>query len=198
MEIKNEPMLFSADFGFAADHAGPITRPFLNFLITTGEPLTAWIIDSRVHMLMAGWFPAIPGFHHDDIPRTRPGDNQPDYDNPAYKAYHVMGMVDDGTGSHTEYLTSPITVSKIPIGKTIYEAWDREVTAQLVAGKVQSARISSGSVLKFGPEDFHRAIAATGTGWRYFIRATRGSGRKPSNELRQQTQVYMSCLTAGW
>lgn len=87
--VKNEPMFFSSDVNYAYENGGPITKRFLDLLpyrFNTG------VFDSRVHMLMPGWVPCIPGWHHDDVPRTR-SDGQPDYENMAYKSEHVMGLV---------------------------------------------------------------------------------------------------------
>lgn len=60
-------MFYRADMGFAWKHGGPITQDFLGLLPQDwyDSPVT---IDSRVHMLMPGWYPCIPGMHHDDIP----------------------------------------------------------------------------------------------------------------------------------
>lgn len=68
-QIKNEPMLFNCDFKHAYDLGGPITGEFLDH-IADHLPTEDIVVDSRVHMLMPGWFPCIPGFHHDDVPRS--------------------------------------------------------------------------------------------------------------------------------
>ncbi len=62
-DLKSEPMLFRATREFARFVGGPLTKAFLNAL--------DWedcLIDSRVHMLMPGMYPCIPGWHHDDVP----------------------------------------------------------------------------------------------------------------------------------
>jgi hypothetical protein len=70
-EIKREPMLHRATAQFALENGGPLTRSFLLSL------QLAWsadiLVDSRVHMLMPGMWPCIPGWHHDDVPRSRVG-----------------------------------------------------------------------------------------------------------------------------
>src|SRR5580700_1237659 len=100
--VKNEPMLFNCDFDAAWRLGGPITRYFIDAVLRAGgfgSPAEApryfdapIIVDTRVHMLMPGWYPCIPGWHHDDVPRTR-ADGQPDYVTPVYKARHAMAMV---------------------------------------------------------------------------------------------------------
>lgn len=91
-QIKNEPMLFSCDCIHARRLGGPITHAFLDSLPTDWLLADDFVVDSRVHMLMPGWFPAIPGYHHDDVPRSRE-DGQPDYIAPAYRSEHVMMLV---------------------------------------------------------------------------------------------------------
>lgn len=97
--IKNEPMFFNSDFQFAYENGGEITKAFLNALPDNWK-VRDLVFDSRVHMLMPGWYPAIPGWHHDDVPRAPipTGQHfitagQPDYDNPRYRSEHIMGLV---------------------------------------------------------------------------------------------------------
>lgn len=96
--IKNEPMLFNCDLEHALKYSGPITNHWLSNLpkdwINIGETL---VIDTRVHMLMPGWYPCIPGWHHDDIIRS-PITGQPDYDS-DYKAEHIITLVNSHLAS---------------------------------------------------------------------------------------------------
>ena len=78
--IKNEPMFFNCDLAYAFKHGGEITKTFI-----AGLP-EDWIsynpvLDSRVHMLMKNWYPCIPGYHHDDVPRST-STGQPNYLSP--------------------------------------------------------------------------------------------------------------------
>lgn len=99
-QVKNEPMLFSCDWRVAQDLGGPLTQAFLARLGESWEN-EGVIIDSRVHMLMPGWFPCIPGWHHDDVPRER-SDGQPNYHNPSYRSEHVMALVGGGSSVPVE------------------------------------------------------------------------------------------------
>ncbi|KQV29025.1 hypothetical protein ASE23_11930 [Rhizobium sp. Root73] len=55
------------------------------------------------------------------------------------------------------------------------------------------------SVFKFSPRDYHRAIPATGDGWRFFFRASVNTLTKgPLNEIRQQVQAYLPSQDLGW
>ena len=192
-EIKNEPMLFSCDVDAAIDLGGPLTKEFVEKLLAEyGEG--PWIFDSRVHMLMPGWYPCIPGWHHDDVPRN--GYNgQPDYENMNYKSEHVMAIVDNGTWSLTEFVKDFVCdLSDVGHGEMTYGKWSRDIQRM----NPRKVTVPNQTLVYFTWEDFHRGQPATGSGWRWFIRASKNTDRKPMNEVRKQVQVYMSNLDAGW
>jgi len=147
-------------------------------------------------MLMTGWYPCIPGWHLDDIPRTRK-DGQPDHRSPIYKADHVMGIV--GEVSKTEFVFGKLRLYDVPEGKgTIYEIWNKEIDLLLKRGRIKIRAVEPGRVIYFDHECFHRGTPTTRPGWRWFIRITRNSQRKFLNEVRTQTQVYLTAPFDGW
>jgi hypothetical protein len=194
-EVEREPMLFQADADFAFKNGGPITRDFLNRLPARfqNEPL---IIDSRVHMLMPGWYPCIPGWHLDDIPRSRP-DGQPDHVNPEYVAEHAMMITSDV--SQTAFAVGDFTLEDLPIGGgVIYGEWHKNLDQLIADRKVFVKLAQPYDIIIFNNESFHRGSAATKDGWRFFIRATRGAKRPPTNKVRRQVQTYLSAVDGGW
>lgn len=199
-EIKNEPMLFSCDFDTAWNKGGSITREFLNRFLSMDEQ---WVIDSRVHMLMPSWYPCIPGWHHDDVLRTR-SDGQPDYfelqKRPEVRhVFVVIDALNQPTNSLTEYLTTPITLTIPPEplhDQTIYGIWNDEINRTIADHK--TSNVNSSAVWEFGTSDFHRGVPASSFGWRIFIRASKNSTRQVTNEQRTQSQVYLPVPEAGW
>lgn len=187
-EVRAEPMLFAADRVFAWDHGGPLTREFIGSMLGPDVP---WVIDSKVVMLMPGFWPCIPGWHHDDVPRTR-SDGQPNYDSPEYSARHAMAIV--GDCSLTEFVAEPVDLPPVPVGRTVYQAWDRMLEAMRPATKFLADR----DIVCFDAGDFHRGSPATKPGWRWFIRATTDTKRPVMNEVRTQVQVYLSDPSVGW
>ena len=204
-EIERESMWFSADANFLYLAGGPIMKEFITHL----DPKKNWIIDSRSHMLMPGWFPCIPGWHHDDVPRNSspdlpPGfEGQPNYYSPAYHSEHVMAIVDAGTKSFTEFAEGYVNV-RFPysdLKATVYGEWDQDIEQQ--RGKDPSFvvnRVKNRDVMRFDYRTFHRGMPAKKHGWRWFARATdlATTERKIENKKRTQVQVYMSALTEGW
>lgn len=194
-QIKNEPMLFNCDADHAYVYGGEITRNFLRSL----PPAWAWIpdlvVDSRVHMLMPGWYPCIPGMHHDDIPRTTEN-GQPNYINPEYKAEHVLGLV-NGDIAPTQFALGEIDL-EIPTEGIIYKQWHPKVMQAIEDGTMKSYSAESGVILQFNSESFHQGTRAVAAGWRWFIRVSRNTHRKPTNEIRKQVQVYLENPMEGW
>ncbi len=192
-EIKNEPMLFNCNLAFAELHGGPITRAFLDAMPTDWKDV---VVDSRIHMLMPGWRPAIPGYHHDDVPRGI--DGQPNYDNPEYYSEHLMGLV-NGDICPTNFALGQCTMPD-KVGELIYREWHLEVELLLKEGKLISYNCPSGEILHFDWQTFHCCTAAINSGWRWFIRVSRNTLRTKNitNELRNQVQVYLEFPMEGW
>lgn len=206
-DIKNEPMLFNCDHDAAADKGGALTNEFLHLLPADWQQ-SPLIIDSRSHMLMPGWYPCIPGWHHDDVPRTR-ADGQPNYAMGQMRAEHVMALVssNDEPFCQTEFALGDAAFVEPPQGTVLYEQWHKDVELLLTNNVLQRVEAPLRRLIKFDDRTWHRGTAAKANGWRWFIRATRyrdQHGRvitrpTPSaNEIRAQSQIYMSATNAGW
>lgn len=209
LTIEQEPQFFSATPTYALRKGGPITRAFLDLL--PAEWLTSHydlVIDSRVHMLMEGWMPCIPGWHLDDIPRTRK-DGQPDHLNPIYRAEHILALV--GDCSRTAFLKGHIELMDVPDGElgigglcpetSIYGKWHGDIERQMQGPPGWAPEVEYAPerrLIHFNDQSFHRGTPATHAGWRWFARVTRGSDRKALNKIRTQTQVYLPTPNAGW
>src|SRR6185436_5216061 len=82
------------------------------------------IIDSRSHMFVVqGSYPCIPGFHHDDVIRSR-SDGQPDYSNENNRAEHCMALI-NGNIAPTQFLLGEFVLPYVPEGKKVYKTWDK-------------------------------------------------------------------------
>lgn len=193
--VKNEPMLFSCSFWSAHMLGGPITRTFLDTLPVEWKT-DKTIVDSRVHMLMPGWYPCIPGYHHDDVPRER-SDGQPDYIAPSYRPKHAMLLVNADI-CPTEFAIGNGTFSEVPKGEIIYKQWHLEVKAKLEAGQLTKFECPDRQIVFFDDRTWHQGTRARKNGWRFFIRATMDTGRVATNEIRRQVQVYLENPMEGW
>ena len=103
-EIRDEPMLFSASGDFALENGGPLTRDFVERIWHDWDLSDGFVIDTRVHMLMDGWLPCIPGWHVDGL-RRPPGGGQPEWVNREPDDVHLLTIV--GATAMTQFLVEP-------------------------------------------------------------------------------------------
>ncbi len=193
-QIINEPMFFSSSYQYVRLFGGPISQAFLDQLRPEWKQ-DSIVIDSRVHMLMPGWFPAIPGFHHDDVARTR-SDGQPNYDDMPYKAKHVMALI--GDCCPTDFALGESEFEEVPLGQKIYEVWHKNVEFQIVEGRLLKVVAPTNKMLYFDWQTWHQGTKAIKNGWRWFMRASINTERPIKNEIRRQVQVYLESPMQGW
>lgn len=204
IDIKDEPMFFNCDIEFAWRHGGPITRSFITNLPVGWREDT--VFDSRVHMLMPGWYPAIPGYHHDDVPRPDipAGQHfitagQPDYDNPRYYSEHILGLVNADI-CPTHFAIGEAEFSRIPDGELIYRQWHKEVLEKIESGELATFKAPDRTLVQFDWQTWHTGSKTVGNGWRWFGRVSRNTDRvkKITNEIRVNAQVYLEFPMEGW
>lgn len=195
--VKNEPMFFNSNLEFAFDNGGPITRDFITRLPYDWQTCNP-VIDSRVHMLMPNWYPCIPGWHHDDVPRST-ATGQPNYVNPEYHSEHMMGLV-NGDICPTTFLLGNVEVSSPDSNTRVYNIMNDQIEKQLIDLKHKVYKAQSGKYIEFDCNAFHTGVKAVAGGWRWFIRLSRNTERQHhiSNEIRQQVQVYLENPMSGW
>jgi hypothetical protein len=195
--IKNEPMLFSCDAKHSRELGGPITHQFLDFLEKI-YPKKKYIIDSRVHMAFTeGIYCCIPGFHHDNVPRTD-YNGQPDYNQIWNPIDHVVALV-NGDIAPTEFAVGEATFPDIEEGEKYYKKWHPIVEKYIEFGQLRRESLEDRRLYKFNSEAFHQGTPTRKTGWRFFIRATMDNPwLKAANEVRKQVQVYLPNPMEGW
>jgi hypothetical protein len=152
--------------------------------------LLTTVIDTRVTMTMEGMYPSIPGWHCDDVPRSRTT-GQPVMHgvNPLVQHFMVILSDQEDAVSCTEFVSKPI---KLDIDLT--NVWG-SVDKQLTENKPETGFLKQGEIIRFNQEAIHRASPTVTPGWRFFYRASI-THRKPANEIRNQVQVYAS--KNGW
>lgn len=193
--ISMEPMFFNSDINFAYENGGEITKDFIDALPGNWKKENL-IFSSRSHMLMPNWYPAIPGFHHDDVPR--PNGGQPDYDTTEYYSEHIMGLV-NASIAPTEFALGQCTLTEVPEDVVVYRQWHNEVEDLLSKGLLERYVAPDRTLLWFDWQSLHQAVIANRSDWRWFGRVTKGNTKdKPKNEIRKQVQIYMQNPTQGW
>lgn len=206
--IKNEGMLFSCNIEHARKDGGILTTSFLNALERNTVFQDAMekhggeaIIDSRVHMLMPGWYPCIPGWHHDDVDRGGLF-NQPQYGTKVdgsdmQEKIHFMGLA-NAEIAPTEFIVGQtMLVDPDPL-PNVYEKWHTDIQWAKMTGHHKVKQAESGVIYAFNQHSMHRGTQAVKNGWRWFIRVTVNSNRQITNELRNQVQAYLPVENKGW
>lgn len=186
--VKNEPMFFNASVEYAYKNGGPITRKFIESL---PEDVPNGVIDTRVHMLMKGWYPCIPGWHHDDIPRTTKN-GQPNYKNPEYFAKHILALV-NGDICPTQFAIGECEMPELPEDAVTYREWHPLIDSLCEYGRMQRLDVQGNQIIHFDAHTFHQGQKARADGWRWFGRMSYDTERLKNitNEIRTQVQVYI-------
>lgn len=201
-QVKNEPMFFNCSADFAHENGGPITKGFIDSFIVNNffdhDPATKYVFDSRVHMLMRGWFPCIPGFHHDDVPRSKTN-GQPNYDDPEYRSKHCLGLV-NGEICPTQFAIGQITLPHVRDDEIAYKVWHPLVEQSIRMKHMRAIDAPSNHLVYFDDESFHQGTRALDGGWRWFGRISWDTDRvnNVTNEIRRQAQVYLEFPMEGW
>lgn len=185
----------------------PITRIALTGLNEHWwKHMKYWTIDSRVHMLMKDWYPCIPGWHHDDVPRTR-YDSQPNYDDPI-RCEHAIFLLNAHVAP-TEFAVGAIDLDHLEDG-TLYEKWHKDVQFAVDGGKMDVVQCPDSQWLYFDDRSFHQGVKCqVEFGHRLFIRVAMNyilvdgvrqyiQPEKRANEIRRNAQVYMEYPNKGW
>lgn len=207
-KVRDEPMLFDCSGLAAFDLGGPITREFIAKLglelFKMGKGLDDVVFDSRVHMLKPGWYPCIPGFHHDDVPRLSE-DGQPWYEEyrgphpELYRSQHCLAIVGDDI-CRTEFAVGEADFTIPAPGNILYKVWHKEVTELIDLGELKKASAPMNRLVFFDDRAWHQGTPSVGDGWRWFGRASWNTGRrrKCTNQIRTQVQVYLEHPMEGW
>lgn len=201
-EIKATPSLFNASVEDALVYGGDLTRAALSAMDLRGDRKHI-IVDTKVHMLMPGMYPAIPGWHTDGAPRgVSKGP-------PDLRAQEVMisprfHLLVTGQGCLTDFLgeTMGLIVPWEPTSelyKILSDQMNDLLKDPVAAPKVK--RLKSCQVLEWDWWDLHTAIPAEKHEWRFLIRVTETDYRAPKTDLRDvlrsQQQVYVP-ESFGW
>jgi len=202
--IKKEPMFFNSGLEFAYENGGPITKSFIDNLPDDWKNNV--VFDSRIHMLMPNWYPCIPGWHHDDVPRPEIpvgqhfiSAGQPDYENPRYLSEHILGLV-NAEVCPTRFAIGTCEMPAVEEGETVYKKWHPEVEKLVQNGSLILDEVKDRTLYQFDWQSFHTGMKAVKNGWRWFGRVSRNTDRVKTitNEIRVNAQVYLEFPMEGW
>jgi hypothetical protein len=206
--IKATPGLWHADLDDAIRYGGDVTRHVLAHMNLRGDRRHV-IVDVKVHMLLPGFMPAIPGWHTDGVPRWdgsrwTPESGEPslaeqeaweDAGEPVAPRFHLYVS---GSGCLTRFMTEELPLD-VPddIGTNLYAY----ISGQVGEKPVQRVQTFPGRVIEWDWWNLHTAAKAEKREWRYLCRVTETDHVEPQTDLRQilrtQEQVYVP-TEFGW
>jgi hypothetical protein len=206
-EIKNTFGLWNCSLDDAVRYGGEITRQAIQAMNLRHDRKNI-IVDTKIHMLMKGMSPAIPGIHCDGAPRD-------EHNNPQGKGlpdtlkqeklsdrsnrYHILIT---GTGCLTQFVSRPITL-QIPSepSEDVYNIISKQVRSMSEKDPTLLQDIPTCTVVQFDWFDLHTGVIASKKEWRYLIRVCESDFYEPQKDLRNviriQSQVY-SPYDFGW
>lgn len=198
-EIKNSFGLWNASYDDAIRYGGDITREALRAMNLRHDRKHI-IVDTKIHMLMPGMSPAIPGWHTDGAPRDNlknpGGSGLPDTfaqeGDERFNRYHILVT---GIGCLTKYIKNPIKV-KIPSvpSEQVYTIMSEHITRRVKEEPWLAIDVPTCTVTEFDWWDIHTGVIATKKEWRYLIRVCESDYYEPRTDLREilrmQSQVY--------
>lgn len=206
--VKSTPSLWQADLETALLYGGELTRAALGAMVIRGDKRYV-TVDTKVHMLMPGQCPAIPGWHTDGAPReAHEGGHHPlGYGPPdlaVQEQWEAEGirprfhLLVTGTGCLPEFVTNRLSLE-------VYDQPDSGLY-RLVTGKIETGEGREGPVLRSSIPTcmavewdwwhLHQGVLATKREWRYLIRVTESDHHEPmprsrlSEIIRTQQMVY--------
>lgn len=178
-EIQELKMVGAASLDFFLNNAG-ILRDALRDVIPRDWDSNQLIIDSRVHHLHPGVFPAIPGAHIDGI----------EGNSPFLRSTSEHLTLCLGSFAPTGFLNGNFSLPEVNEGKNLWKVWHPTIEQLLDEGRIKIQEAISGKMYHLNTDGFHKATSAKGDSWRYFLRIARGSNRKIENAFRHYVQSY--------
>lgn len=199
LELKNTFSLWNASYEDAIRYGGEITRSALSAIKLHGDRKNV-IVDTKIHMLMAGFSPAILGWHQDGSPRDNlknpQGSGLPDvYAQEGDERFNRYHIIVTGTGCLTKFIKDPMYVN-IPASPSYdtYKMMSSEVNEMYKKDPSIAVDIPSCTAVEFDWWSIHTGVIATKKEWRFLIRVCESDYYEPQKDLRQvirmQSQVY--------
>ncbi|ANA86232.1 hypothetical protein SEA_LOZINAK_75 [Gordonia phage Lozinak] len=202
-QIEGTPNLRRASLSDAILFGGPAVRDLLERAPIVGDREYVFV-DTKVSMLMPGWYPAIPGWHTDGVPR---GDNghPSDYGHPSLPKqltqrsprFHTIIA---GNPCLTEFLKGDYELEiEHDQDNVLYSEMTNKVE-ELAGRRTRTLMAPKPQVwASWDWWQIHRAGEANRRGWRLLIRITESDLVRPATRdfIRTQNQVYVP-LDSSW
>lgn len=199
-DVRNTFGLFRASVEDALRYGGDVVREAIHACDIRNDRKYV-VVDVKVHMLMPGFMPAIPGWHTDGAPRIPTSELAPGQKAPPdilkqeeLRDVHYHLLI-TGEGCLTEFIDRPVVLN-VPDrpSPALYSDLTRQVQANLNKEYFAQA-VPSCVWTQWDWWDLHRGIEAKYHEWRLLVRIAETDYQTPLSDLREilrtQQQVYV-------
>lgn len=204
--IKNTLSLWNASLDDAVRFGGDLTRSAIGAMDLKFDRKYI-VVDTKVHMLLPNFSPAIGGWHNDGVPRGKALNPQaklpPNIQSQEELSDTRFHLLVTGSGCLTRFIKGndiELEVPDVPDTK-LYNSMHTQIVEGLKNGTLDDYEIPSCTAVEFDWWDLHTGTFAKKHEWRYLIRVTETDHQPPQTNLRKiiktQQNVYMP-NTLGW
>ena len=204
--VKNTLGLHNASLDDALKYGGELTRAALGAMNLKHDKKNI-VVDTKIHMLLPGMCPAIPGWHTDGVPRGEDLDPtakadpnihaQETMDSPHY---HLLVTGESCLTSFIEERGVDLVVPDEP-STELYKMISGQVNDAVADGDLTFYEMPTCTAVEWDWWDLHTGNAAKFHEWRFLIRVTESDHIEPKTDLRDiirtQQQAYMP-MEFGW
>lgn len=200
--VKSTLGLWNCSVEDALKYGGDLTRAAIGAMNLRNDRKYV-IVDTKIHMLMKGFCPAIPGWHTDGAPRGL--DNNPQGKGPPnIRAQEDSGirpprfhLLVTGVGCLTQFITERKIQLHIykELSSDLYKDMSRDVNNLVRQKLLKAQEVPACQVVEFDWWDIHQGIVAQVKEWRFLIRVCETDHISPTTDLREvirtQQNVYI-------
>jgi hypothetical protein len=204
--VKNTLGLHNASLDDALKYGGELTRAAIGAMNLKFDKKHI-VVDTKIHMLLPGMCPAIPGWHTDGVPRGVSLDptakQKPDIhaqEQLESPRFHLLVTGESCLTSFIRERDVELDVPGVP-STELYRMVSRQVEKKLTHLELTEYDIPSCTAAEWDWWTLHTGKPATKHEWRFLIRVTETDIQAPKTDLREvirtQQQGYMP-MTFGW
>jgi hypothetical protein len=194
-DFAGERSMYACSLDYARKHGGDIARLAIDSIpddYLSGADARGIYpnVDIRVHHLVPGDFPAAPGWHCDSALRELRFGQRSGTRVPVEQSLVCTASTNPHGISNTQFLTHPCSIHLTPTDDE-YRLWQQ--VDQHIGEPTPDALFNSrdGQIVQFDTQTLHRAMPATRTGIRLFMRASLAAiSEEHRGTLSKFEQVY--------
>lgn len=204
--IKNTLGLHNASLDDALKYGGELTRLAIGAMDLTFSKKNI-IVDTKIHMLVPGMSPALPGWHTDGVPRGTSLDptakQVPDMHAQEYMDSPIFHLLVTGESCLTNFIDQGDIKLYVPYDPSpnLYKGISSQVRKKVDNGELKTFEAPSCRAISWDWWELHTGVPAKNHEWRFLIRVTESNIQTPKKDLRDiiriQQQGYMP-MEFGW